>query len=573
MTRLRTPSRLRSALGHDQHKLVSHANGAADAAERVVREVWDELLAAMKHGGHPSAIAVRVSRILKGLANRITAGLAEDFRRVAREAHSLTVDSLAEKLPEHVKERAMREEGELQEAISASEFSAKIIPAPSEFTVNGIIFQSDWRARIDALTHLASPDLLSGIISAGFAEGKTIAEIAKDVRPAVQGVQSSARRVARTEGVRVAHEVQMEAYDQLGDLVIAYQIHAVHGNPYSREWHVKRDGTVYYKKPGPGQKGFDKMPRPPMEAPDVSERPAGTPQVAPNCILPGAIVEGTFEAASKARYAGQAVDIKTRMGRTLSVTINHPVLTTGGFVAAGQLKEGDQLVCHVGEDQLALPSVDEQNGPTLIQEAFRSFEQLGATSVERCTVFDFHGDARDFVERQVEIVGAYGKLRSDLDSQATDGTNESVVRRTGSDQCGLVESSPLELRLVSVLHAATGDMRGRDPTLTSGGSDPAVLRQLRFGRAAELDASRYENPVESGGGLVGVSRLPTTDAEFIGKLFHRFAGQIATDDLVEIRHFDFAGHVYDLQSPFGWIVADSIFISNCLCYLTPVLDI
>ena len=154
-----------------------------------------------------------------------------------------------------------------------------ILPSPPETVI---------RRRVDELIapflaaprpDLVSPERLADILIRGYAEGKTQQQIAKDLLPHVDGVKASARRVARTWGIHVAGESQMQAHEALGDLVIGYTIHATPG-PYSRWWHQDRDGTTYYKQPGPGQKGMAQMPRPPREAPDPSERPLGAPAIA-----------------------------------------------------------------------------------------------------------------------------------------------------------------------------------------------------------------------------------------------------------------------------------------------------
>lgn len=161
-------------------------------------------------------------------------------------------------------------------------FSGDVLPPPSRERTSGIVYSSGWTSRLETLSRIAPPHQLAAQVATGMANGQNVRQIAQRLRPALQGVQTSARRVARTEGMRVAHEVQMAAYDQLGDLVIGYQIHATKdGN--TRHWHRDRDGTIYYKEPKPGQKGLFQMPRPPMEAPDPAERPANTPHVAPNC--------------------------------------------------------------------------------------------------------------------------------------------------------------------------------------------------------------------------------------------------------------------------------------------------
>jgi hypothetical protein len=92
-----------------------------------------------------------------------------------------------------------------------------LFPAPSAQQAYDLVFNSDWRERFQALTSLAAPDALASIVATGVAAGKAPAEIAREVRPAVQNVQSSARRIARTEAVRVQHEQQLQTWGQLGD--------------------------------------------------------------------------------------------------------------------------------------------------------------------------------------------------------------------------------------------------------------------------------------------------------------------------------------------------------------------
>jgi len=269
------------ALETDQDRLVDRAVRSADAAERVVRQVWDELMKVLVAGGAPMLVHVRIRAILESFAPRLLKGLADDLAGLAEHAHDVTIGTLADKLPTRAADR-LKDQRPLMEGMSEG-LALKLFPAPSAQQVTSIVFQTDWAQRLATLTRLATPDLLAGIVSSGMAAGKTVQEIAEDIRPAVQGVQSSARRVARTEGMRVAHEVQMEAYQQLGDLVKGYQVHSAKV-PDTRKWHRERDGTIYYREPASGQKGYYQMPRPPMEAEDPAERPPGTPQIAPNCL-------------------------------------------------------------------------------------------------------------------------------------------------------------------------------------------------------------------------------------------------------------------------------------------------
>jgi len=160
--------------------------------------------------------------------------------------------------------------------------AAALFPPPSLAELNRIILSTDWAQRIEALTRLASPDAIAGIVAAGFQQGLTPAAIARQLRPLVANVQASAVRVVRTESLRVAHETQFSMYEQVPG-VIGYTIKSMHF-PASRSWHKSRDGNQFFRNPKPGQHGFYDMPRPPMEAQNPAMRPPGTPHVASNCL-------------------------------------------------------------------------------------------------------------------------------------------------------------------------------------------------------------------------------------------------------------------------------------------------
>ena len=45
---------------------------------------------------------------------------------------------------------------------------------------------------------------------------------------------------------------------------------------------------------------------------------------------------------------------------------------------------------------------------------------------------------------------------------------------------------------------------------------------------------------------------------------------LATDQIIKIRKHYWTGHVYDLQSEGGWILANGLFASNCRCGRNPL---
>jgi SPP1 gp7 family putative phage head morphogenesis protein len=149
-------------------------------------------------------------------------------------------------------------------------YSAFLFPPPAAEDVHRIVHATvggvTWEQRLDSATRTsATPEKLAQIVGDGVAAGRTAQQIAKELLPVVDGVRSSARRIARTESLRVVHEVQFEQWQGLGEMIAGYQIHSVMDERV-RSSHALRNGHIYYVNPKPGQSGLDECPHPPAEA-------------------------------------------------------------------------------------------------------------------------------------------------------------------------------------------------------------------------------------------------------------------------------------------------------------------
>jgi len=145
-----------------------------------------------------------------------------------------------------------------------------LFPPPSPAVVDEIVYApvngATWEQRLEGATRTsATPAQLASVVAQGVAQGKSQREIAKDLLPVVDGVRSSARRIARTESLRVAGAIQERAWDGLGDMMIGLQIRATLDDR-TRPEHRLRNGTIYYREPKAGQESMDYMPHPPLEA-------------------------------------------------------------------------------------------------------------------------------------------------------------------------------------------------------------------------------------------------------------------------------------------------------------------
>lgn len=355
------------------------------------------------------------------------------------------------------------------------------------------------------------------------------------------------------------------------------------------------------------------------DAADAADKPSGaavvqavldrvgvTPGNPQYCFLPGTRVEGAVLAASKAWYDGPAVQIETDDGRLLAVTVNHPVLTAAGWKRAGDVTEGDDLVCYgraveafgasrflgrAGQPAGALatcprgavralasvqpPSqwrtVHDEQAPPCIEDVFEAIagERSAFRHVQRpASTLDFYGDAA-FFPGEVHAVWAYRELVSDRHTTpgqvvpqvgfvhghvvahvvATDPTGESSrLLRFACDR-------PLDASL------AAGERLQDRGLLRRGNSGPEPLHAVT--PVSQLDPVLYQATEKRLGGDVKLGR----------DLIHGLPGEVSLRRVVKVERISWTGHVYDLQTETGFIVAQGIVATNCeMVFRTNVMD-
>lgn len=331
--------------------------------------------------------------------------------------------------------------------------------------------------------------------------------------------------VYRTQ-TQLSYSAGQWAYNQqpeIQEILWGYRYSAV-GDERTREEHAMLDGTTLPK--------------------DDPRWASIFPPNGWNSLLPGTQIAGDVLSASKAEYAGPIVEIETGQGSRLALTINHPVLTQRGFVAAHELRKGDDLFQYlpeidrftkaVRENGVALPkmfgrAVDDEDAPPGIQDVFDAFLATTARSqLARSTPLDFHGDAV-FHQGDVHVVGADGMLPGDCDA----------LRAKLAAQISLVPSPD------------TSEFAGHGPTLGTAGA--AGL--CRLGASPQTDPLALEPIIDD------VTRAAMT----LRQLQDRHASSVRLDKIIRLNVRSWSGHVYDLQTANGIIVANGLIVSNCRC--------
>jgi len=424
----------------------------------------------------------------------------------------------------------------------------------------------------------------------GLQEGWSIRRIASTMAESFQGGTSKyammrATRIARTESGHALNAARKAPIDQLmaelGPQVPMQPVWlSVLGNT-TRDSHANLDG-VPADENGEWELGGVKIPWPGHISLPASERC--------NCFPAGTLVEGDFVGSQRAWYEGEFAKIVTASGRRLTVTKNHPIVTSKGLVAASMLQPGDKVLAYnskinsrhcspVGVDKFAIDTFashllssgnQKQDKPAPIEQVCQAFfsgfiSSLGTGLVEiRDTQMDdFYGDGK-FIKGKIEIVRANWKLLQDGKFGQFEKCGDSIFVLEPAELSVKFGDGSSRFCGVGVSGAATCfpcctesllDVRGRFEITPSG--------SLAVGVAADFNTSLKESAAKEGAGV----------SSFLRDSLQRYPGVVLFDEITEVQNFYASHYVYDLQSSYGLIVAfdpDStglggIVNSNCQC--------
>lgn len=325
----------------------------------------------------------------------------------------------------------------------------------------------------------------------------------------------------------------------------------------------------------------------------------------PNCF-PGYVpVESPTGIASvdSRWFEGDLIVIHTASGGELSVTPNHPVLTDGGWVKAGELQKGHNLVSYNGvvQDE-TVGGPDHESGEAPIGQVFETLRKSGGVTSARMPVSpeDFHGDG--IANTEVNIVFADRLLGNDGKAKRLQVTPEGeflsggarlpslfaeratfqVCQGTGhARDCGvggaclcspfsIGQGLPLELPGLADRPGESTTAKELGNRVTTDTDFPADLRLGLSGAVHGNDLVFTPN----GSGLLGagdaggfepaVQHLPG-DTVSAGEFLDGLTGQVSVDQIVSVERRDFAGHVYNLQTGGGWYLASNYIVHNCGC--------
>lgn len=322
----------------------------------------------------------------------------------------------------------------------------------------------------------------------------------------------------------------------------------------------------------------------------------------PNCLVGGQIVWAPNRQAGSARwFDGEVIIIRTAADDLLTVTPNHPILTSTGWQPAGDLREGDCVVRCVDPERMSvLVDPDHQHRPALIEQVAQA---AGPTSHRSAAAVPlsaeaFHGEAADgdicviWADRSTEVGARNVRSepsigRADVAFQALapqcleaqviprfDGPANSGVGRAGireslrgrhariADTDGLAHRTG---QAITSQPLSDGSRVHGEPRRDLDDAELLVdVQRLQF-RATGIAAPRGG---ESRATEVAMQRR-RADTDAAGDLLERLSGLMARVEIVKVERRDFAGHVYNLQTEQGWYIASNLISHNCTLVLVP----
>jgi len=281
-----------------------------------------------------------------------------------------------------------------------------------------------------------------------------------------------------------------------------------------------------------------------------------------NCLPGDALVSARsrITGATSRIYDGELVCIRTLADKLLSVTPNHPVLTDHGWIAAGLLKKGENVVSASESERKPGIDYDNENMPARIQQIAEAFlcSRNVTTAEVPLTAEDFHGDGAG---SEVSIIGTYRSLRPVLKTERVQ------VGGKQPFQCGHMyiarrgftglRSSDSPFQRVGISTPSHVSSNSKSATLF--GSSLRHADVHAFATPSGLDVVLQQDAADN----------VTTDAKRFSKRFFALTLGVAVEQVAEVWRVPFSGHVYNLETVDGWYIANGIVTHNCRCTTTP----
>jgi hypothetical protein len=280
--------------------------------------------------------------------------------------------------------------------------------------------------------------------------------------------------------------------------------------------------------------------------------PSGSPSNVINCVPGSALILASgVQGAFRYFYEGKLIEVLLGSGNQLSMSPNHPILAERGWILAGQLQQGDNLISTFGSNDFGPlvigPHVQAQ--PSLASDVFDALLKTGVSERVIGLPMNFHGDGSN---SDVDVVLADRELRFGIDATKVEEFDQLCFAFANAPDAS---GGTLDQLLMASRHASDSIMSFADLLSANVRTHVTPFDEFCLTSPAQGN-SLSEKSVSQG--LAG-------NADLISQGLHGLSGLIALDKVVDIRDTYNVGHLYTFQTASGVYIADGCVSHNCRC--------
>lgn len=427
---------------------------------------------------------------------------------------------------------------------------------------------------------------LDRLLVRSITQGRNPRELARELRNLFDSSKYEAERLMRTETARMQMSIQQKSY--LENDIDEFEFVA---EPSACGVCKPLDGKTF--KVAKMESGLNAAP------------------MHPNCVLPDTkIIAPDIEAMTRSEYSGDVIEAILSDGTRLTVTPNHIVLTTRGWVRAKFLTQADNVISYGGWDKSAVETGSYPTNNDSIATAEQLFTALveasgGSTSSVPATAVDFKGDV--VADSKVDIVFINSELRNKLNPSIikfvsdvflvdtikgakgflpAERTFAEFLVCTGIAADGIMSSGCISdifrfssfthHDLVSLRLASDYDTRlqktiaDNRPTNSEFFSDSIFADSRSIQRYNSRNINASLNGAKSNAFFSeDIANFSLGDSVNVGDFLRHFAGLIKINNVVNVATRYYSGHVYDASSMSTLYTANGVITSNCRCSTVP----
>lgn len=446
----------------------------------------------------------------------------------------------------------------------SGKYAMQLVGNPEAFTTTEVDL-ARIKARIAKVTGSytkTTQDAMAKVISDSVASGAPITEMIPTIRNGVEKVFTDAtgyraERIARTEAIHEANFATNEAYIQSG--VEKKEWYA--GGPNPCEFCLSMDKTIVGTEDIFIQDGGEVVAESGnIFKVDYADVEAGN--LHPNCIIGGQDIEAyDINAKIVNDYDGPVVELTFASGKKLTVTPNHKIATPNGWVKANLLNNGDNVLsANSGIEGMAIiANPNAEATKSLIDNVVIPHRVVfGSVPV---SAVDFDGD--EVFSKNVDIIFANGSLWAQANAKLSKFANDSGF--SGRDVARILFPGICALHQFAFasLPTPSGIMSVLDDSSSLANRHSRIHEPSNFAMAPKADTML----------LKSIGKDSTSNPDTWSQFIQRFSDIVSSDKIINVRNFNFSGHVYDLSTKLNFYTTNSIIVHNCECTILPVVEL